>query len=223
MALVSTAWAAQGSATITKISGTAQMSTDGSTWSAAAVGKSLAPGSSIKSAAGGQVDLTLGSNGGAVQLTASTELKIEKLTSQSSGAGSVVETGLDLKSGTIVGRVNQLPAGSKYEIKTPSSVIAINATRGSVRYQINANGTAHVLEGQIAVSRATGAAQTVNSGQTFNGAGAASGTVTATNPADLVALPPPLMPGGGSPPTLPTAPTVQFVSPVPEVSGTTGN
>ena len=223
LALIPSVWAAQGSATITYISGRAQVSSDGSTWTDAAVAKMVAPGASIKSASPGQVDLQLAANGGSVQLAAGTELKIERLNLQSSGAGSVADTGLDLKSGTIVGRVNQLPAGSKYEVKTPSSVIAINATRGPVKYQISANGTAHVEDGQVVVARTGAAVLTVNAGQTFNATCNAQGTVTATNPQDLLKLSAPK--GGTEPanvPTAPPAPTVEFVAPVPEVSTVTG-
>ena len=107
IALCSTAWAAQGSATITKIVGQAEVSSDGTTWTAAAVAKMISPGSSIRTSTGAQsqVDLSLGGNGGAVQLVSGTELKFERLNLTSSGAGTVADTGLDLKSGTIVGTI----------------------------------------------------------------------------------------------------------------------
>ena len=221
IAISSTAWAAAGSATITKVVGKAEMSTDGTTWTAATVAKALPPGSSIRTPAGGQVDVSLQGNGGTVQLSASTELKFERLSTTSSGAGTVADTGLDLKAGTIIGRVTQLPSGSKYDVKTPTSVIAINTARGPSKYQISANGNSSAIDGQLVVARSGGNPATVNAGQTFNGTGAASGTVTATPPAILLSLPDPTGPDLVSTPTAPTAPTVQFIAPV--VSGTTGN
>ena len=223
VALFSTVWAAPGSATITKIVGQAEVSTNGTTWTAAANAKMLSAGASIRTpaAAQSQVDVDLGANGGPVQLVASTELRFEKLNLSSSGAGTVADTGLDLKAGTIVGTIkSQLPTGSTYEVKTPSSVIRINVTRGPTRYQISANGTAIVLDGQLVVARTGQATATVNAGQTFNATGAAAGTVT-TGTTGAITLPPPLTVAPPPPPSAPTAPTVGFVSPLPEVSGVT--
>ena len=224
VALASNAWAAEGSATITKVSGTAETSANGTTWTAAAVGKMLAPGTSIRSSGttGSQIDTYLGSNGGSVQLAPSTEVKFEKLTTQSGGLGPVADTALNLKAGTIVGAIKSaLPAGSKYEVKTPSSVIAINVTRGPVRYQISASGAVHIVEGQVVVAAGAAAGVTVNAGQSFT-PGAGGGSVGVTPPGSLINLPPPVEPQPPVLPSLPTAPTVEFISPVPEVSGTTG-
>jgi len=107
-------------------------------------------------------------NGEMVRVTPETTLRIDKLTKDKTGAETVIETQLDLKTGRILGRVNKMAAASKYEVKIPTGVVGI---RGS-RYDISASGIVRMSQGQavvVTVDSGTGQASTfvVNGGQTF--------------------------------------------------------
>jgi hypothetical protein len=97
-----------------------------------------------------------------------TVLAIKELTSTKTGSGTVQETQLDLRSGTIFGKSKKLSGGSKYEITLPNGVAGI---RGTV-YMINAQGLLDVLEGAVVIAYVAPdgsvITKTVNAGYEFD-------------------------------------------------------
>jgi hypothetical protein len=171
--VVSSAEAAQGKAVVRSITGTAQYSEKGGTWQTLTEGKVLGPGTSVKTtSAGSQAGLYLAENGPDLTVTADTTVGLDQLEVNRNGADTVVNTHLDLRAGTIRGRVNKLAAASKYEVRTPQTVFGIRPTDGTTEYQISADGRHTIIDGSAVVvytNPTTGAmsTHTINEGQTF--------------------------------------------------------
>jgi FecR protein len=148
LTLAQTAGAApqQGTAVARSVSGTAEYSTGGA-WAPLKSGTELAAGTTIRTAADGEVSLGLGENGKAIVVAPSSILTIDKLTFEKTGADTVTETQLDLKAGRIVGDVNKTSAASRFEIKTPTGVAGIRGTK----FDISANGVVKVKNGCVVV------------------------------------------------------------------------
>ncbi len=155
----------QNKAVVRAVRGSANYSTDrGANWKALKVGTSLNQNSVIRTAPGSTVDLFLNENGPAVRVTENTTLGIDRLTIDRTGVDNVIETQLDLRNGRILGNVRRLAAASKYEVKTPQGVAGIRGTR----YDISADGTVRVVEGQVVVVyivNGVASTATVNAGQ----------------------------------------------------------
>ncbi len=117
-------------------------------WAPLKVDTVLKEGAVIETDATGIVDLFLGVNGPVVRVTPATQLALDKLTFSRAGGEVVIETQLDLKSGTILGTVKKLAAASKYEVKTPVGVCGIRGTE----YRISADGRVIVLKGTVFVT-----------------------------------------------------------------------
>lgn len=156
----------QNKAVVTAVRGTANYSQDrGANWKRLNVGAQLSQNSVIRTAPGSIVDLYLGENGPVVRVTEDTTLGIDRLTIDDLGPEKIIETQLDLRSGRIIGNVKKLAAASKYEVKTPQGVAGIRGTR----YDISADGTVTVVEGQVVVVyivQGQPVSVTVNAGQT---------------------------------------------------------
>jgi hypothetical protein len=222
MFTASSVHAAVGKAVVRTIRGTASYSESGGEFKALKVGKVLGPTSTVRTSASSMVDLYLGDNGPTVRLTEDTTLGLDKLDLDNTGSETVIETQLDLKTGTILGYVKKMAAASKYEVKTPIGVAGIRGTE----YQISANGTVSVLSGSVmvAVTAADGRVNTytVNAGQTFTPATTPGGqpTVGPTPPGveDQIRnnLPTGGIPEGGGGPTriITTPEPVVVISPI---------
>jgi hypothetical protein len=218
--------AAVGKAVVRTIRGTAQYSDKGGELKSLRVGRVLGPGASVKAGVNSTVDLFLADNGPLVRVTSDTTLDLDKLEVDRTGVDVVIETMLNLKTGTIQGNVKKMADASKYEVKTPYTVCAIRGTE----YQISADGVHHVITGSVLVAYTnprTGVVTThpVNQGQTF------IPPVDPTNPAQVPQVlptsnlppgnPPPLPPipppgpddGVGAPPITVVPEPVEFVSP----------
>lgn len=74
------------------------------------------------------VDLNLKENGPVVRVTPDTMVSLDKLTFSGTGVEGVMETKLNLQTGTLIGNVKKLARASKYEIKTPNGVAGIRGT-----------------------------------------------------------------------------------------------
>lgn len=212
--MASSVEAAVGKAVVRAVRGTAEYSMSGGDWKTLTVGKVLGPTSSVKTGVNSQVDLYLGDNGPTVRLLADTTLGLDKLNLDRTGVDVVIETFLDLKTGTIQGNVKKLASASKYEVKTPFTVCAIKGTE----YQISADGTLHVISGSVIVAYKGPQTATVNAGQTFvppapTAQPGTQPTIRPTQPSEA----PPSIPTdfeGPIPQAPVTAPTpVEFVSP----------
>lgn len=153
-------------AVVRAVRGSANYSTDrGANWKTLKVGTSLNQNSVIRTAPGSQVDLFLNENGPVVRVMEGSTLGLDKLTIDRTGVDNVIETQLDLRDGRILGNVKRLAAASKYEVKTPQGVAGIRGTR----YDISADGTVTVVEGQVVVVYivdGVASTATVNAGQT---------------------------------------------------------
>lgn len=180
--LTSTAEAAVGKAVVRAVRGSADYSDGSGSWLPLKVGRVLKPGAIIRTSADSQVDLFLEQNGPVVRVTQSTQLAIERLSYENTGVESVIDTGLDLRSGRILGNVKKMAEASKYEVKTPNGVAGIRGTE----YDISADGKVIVLDGSVVVvyvkADGTVITQVVNAGQTFD---PATGLVRDSTPAEV--------------------------------------
>ena len=184
----------EGTAKVVNITGAARVSTGNNIWQPLKVGAVLKPGALIQTAAKSEVVLILGdgdapvkaatgtvtikrnaSSGetkeNVVRMTENTLLSIDRLLITKTGADTVTETELDLRSGKIFGSVKKLTGASKYEVKIPNGVAGI---RGTVYAMAAGTGVLSVYEGTVYivyVDPATGAVsepQPVNAGEGFD-------------------------------------------------------
>ena len=191
---VYSAQAATGKAVARSVRGTASYAEQGGEWKPLKSGQALGPGATVKTAVDGSVELFLGDNGPDVYLFDSTTLGLDRLNVEKTGTDTVIETQLNLSAGTIRGTVRKMAAASKYEVKTPNSVVGVRGTK----YQISANGMAHVIEGSMVVVYINPSTQqmsthTVGAGQTFvppvnPGAPGATPTVRPTRPDEIIPI-----------------------------------
>lgn len=215
--------AADGRAVVDTFRGTAEYAERSGDWQTLTVGKVLGPGSTVRTGAGSQLVLLLGDNGPGLTLTESTTVGLDRLSIDRTGADVVIETQLDLRAGTILGTVKKLSPASKYEVKTPRTVVGIKATEGPTRYQISADGKTVIQEGSVLVVytrlNLPPTTTTVNTGQTFvppvsTAAPEAVPTVRPVQPGDIIGPFPPTGPGRPTPPPVTVVPEpVQFISP----------
>lgn len=180
--LTSTAEAAVGKAVVRAVRGSADYSDGSGSWLPLKTGRVLKPGAVIRTSADSQVDLFLDQNGPVVRVTESSQLAIERLSFESTGADTVIDTGLDLRSGRVLGNVKKMAEASKYEVKTPNGVAGIRGTE----YDISADGKVVVLDGSVVVvfvkADGTVITQVVNAGQTFD---PATGIVRDSTPQEI--------------------------------------
>ena len=178
----------------------AKWSPDGgkSGWNTLAVGTLLSPGSEIRTATDGEVDMRLGeapvnlparlgvqnpaaavvynpqeTGQNLIKIYGDSDLLIEKLIEMEMGVEKASETKLNLKAGKILGDVKKLSASSKYEVTLPTGVAGI---RGST-YVMSADGTVTMLTGSAVIAvtiQIPGTTQsitqtiTINAGESFN-------------------------------------------------------
>jgi len=247
MALVASALAQnanQTTAKVTRIKGSARYVTAGNVWETLKVGQVLSPGTTIQTAANSFVDLVLGEGEArpprptlgeylyyqpleeqnVVRIYADSVLTLDKLTLTRTGTDEVSETQLDLKAGSIFGKVKKLSPASKYEVKIPTGIAGI---RGTI-YSISADGILSVLVGQVVISYrgpdGTIVTQVVNGGYQFD---MRSGQLTPlpdvrrleltrTAQQSAIGLNP-------APSTYPVDYTIQYVSPTVGTSGSGGS
>ncbi|MEO6182351.1 MAG: FecR domain-containing protein [Verrucomicrobiota bacterium] len=134
----------QGSATVNSIRGSAKYSQGGGVWVPLKTGTVLKQGASIHTDPESVVDLNLKENGPVVRITPDTTVSLDKLVFAGTGIEGVMETKLNLQSGTLIGNVKKLARASKYEIKTPNGVAGIRGTDYVVSVKKLADGTYEV-------------------------------------------------------------------------------
>jgi hypothetical protein len=170
--VVSSAQAATGTAVVRAVSGTASYAEQPGDWRPLRQGQVLTPGTVLRTGIDSKVRLFLDDNGPDVSLLDSTTLGLDRLHIERTGADTVIETRLNLTTGTIQGLVRRLTPASRYEVVTPNTVVGVGRTTGPTHYEISANGVTHVESGQMVVvytNPATGqmSTHTVSAGQTF--------------------------------------------------------
>jgi hypothetical protein len=161
--VVETAQAGAGKATVRAVRGSADFSDGSGSWKKIKVGVVLKQGAVIRTAAESSVDLFLDQNGPVVRVTENSQLGLDRLTFEDSGVETVIDTGLNLKDGRILGNVKKLAQASKYEVKTPNGVAGIRGTE----YDISANGKVLVITGSVVVVEG-GQTHVVNAGESFD-------------------------------------------------------
>lgn len=128
--------------------GSAEYTTDGSTWTKLKIGDIMKAGSIVRTDAGATVDFFLGANGPVLRVTPASTLDFNKLTFEKVESETVIETDLGLRNGRILGQYKRLAEASKYTVRTPNQVCAIKGTR----FDISANGKVLVVEGTVIVN-----------------------------------------------------------------------
>jgi hypothetical protein len=166
--IVSSVQAAEaGKAVVRSIRGKAQYLESGGQWLELKVGQVLKPGSTVRTANDSHADLFMDQNGPVIRLVENTTLGLDKLNYTVTGADTIIETQLDLKSGRIVGIVRKMADQSKYEIKTPNGVAGIRGTE----YDITATSVLRVVSGSMVMvfvkTDGTVITQVVNSNEMF--------------------------------------------------------
>jgi hypothetical protein len=84
-----------------------------------------------------------------IRLQANTVLAVDKFIYSQTGADTVTDTELDLRSGKIFGNIKKISAASKYIIKTPNGVAGIRGTA----FLLGADGDVTVLQGSVVISQ----------------------------------------------------------------------
>ena len=156
-------------AKVVRVKGAVRSSTDGgATWQQITVGQNFRPGVVIQTAADSFVDIVLTESAGVQRRTSIGEyvsfqpsvqqdvirvdndsvLAIDRLTTMDTGADTVNETELDLRSGRIMGAVRKASAASTFEVKIPNGVAGI---RGTI-FSISALGIISVLQGAVSLA-----------------------------------------------------------------------
>jgi hypothetical protein len=107
------------------------------------VGSTIRQGIYIETGKKTTVDLFLGANGPVVRITPNTTMGFDRLTYTKTDIETIIDTGLNLKSGRIQGNVKKLAEASKYEVETPFGVAGIRGTE----YDISANGLMRIITG----------------------------------------------------------------------------
>lgn len=156
----------EGKAIVRALLGTPEYSKAGAAFVPLKVNTILHAGDVVKTKEGDHVDLFLGKNNGVVQVTPNSTLLLDKLSFKDTGAEIVSDTQLDVRAGTIHGKVNKMANASKYEIKTPRGVAGIRGTK----YSVSASGQVTVAEGTVIVVYVIGGVAqppiTVHAGET---------------------------------------------------------
>lgn len=134
-----------GKATVRGILGHAQFSRGSSTFTALGPGMDLRPGDLIQTASKSALELDLGEAVGTIRLTEGSVLLIGKIALADTNAGSIAEVQLDLRSGDLLGNVKRVPAGGRFEVKTPAGLAQV--TDG--KFRVDSQGHVVVVEGKV--------------------------------------------------------------------------
>jgi len=112
-------------------------------------GTTLEAGCTVVTGPSTRLSLRFEPEGSVVGLDADSRLKIEQLDFHQSATGRITETMLDLQAGQLLGSVEKLKAGSKFEVKTPKSTASV---RGTLFYIDAVTGDVHVVQGVVDVT-----------------------------------------------------------------------
>jgi len=182
LASVAQATVEKGTAKVLVVQGTAEVSTDGTQWTALKKGATLHEGAMVRTSKAAAADLDLGRNGSLLRLMPDSTVALTALTFEQTGVETIVNTQIDLRAGRVVGNVHKLSAASKYEVRTTKATATVRGTR----YDISADGQVVVAEGSVVVVayKEDGSTFTrvVNAGEVFS---AVSGVTTAATDAHL--------------------------------------
>src|SRR5689334_18946548 len=108
-----------GKATVRGILGHAQFARGNNQLAVLGSGMDLRPGDLIQTASKSAVELDFGKGIGTVRLTESAVLVLGKIGIGDASSAASSDIQLDLRSGELLGDVKRVPAGSRFEVKTP--------------------------------------------------------------------------------------------------------
>lgn len=137
-----------GEVQVRSVTGKADYSTDGLTWTALKSGAQLSSGTIVRTESKSTVDMVLKYNGSVWRLSPDSRLKLEKLATRTAGEETITETRLNLEAGTLVGSQRKLAKPSVLEIAMQNGMAVIRGTE----YVINADGAVSVLDGVVSVN-----------------------------------------------------------------------
>jgi ferric-dicitrate binding protein FerR (iron transport regulator) len=111
-------------------------------------GSRLQAGDTVVTEASSTADLLLEETGATIGLEAESRLKIEVLGYRDEAAGRRTETYLDLQKGELLGNVDKLSPGSRFEVQMPGGVASVRGTTFFVNALL---GHVHVTKGTVVV------------------------------------------------------------------------
>lgn len=114
----------------------------------ATVGTIANPGSQISTGSQSLAKLFLGENGPDLLLDENSNLLVDDLSFDNSGAEPVISTKLSIKQGSVSGKVKKTSAQSQYVVNAPNTTAAI---RGTV-YTGTSSGVVYVWDGSVDVT-----------------------------------------------------------------------
>lgn len=123
-------------------------SAEHSTWSALKPGMTLREGESLRTGPDSTADLEFKYSGTALRLKSNSRLELVKLDEMVAGEDAIIDTHLNLKSGSVVGSQGKLAPPSTFTIATPNDSAIIQGTECSVA----ANGAVACFRGEVAVN-----------------------------------------------------------------------
>jgi hypothetical protein len=170
-----------GEAYIKSIQGTATYSLDHSTWSVLKPGMTLQKGDALRTGPDSTADLEFKYSGTALRVKPNSSLELAKLDEMVAGEDVIIDTRLNLESGSVIGSQDKLPPPSTFTIITRNGSVIIKGTE----YSVAANGAVACFRGEVAVNSSqhgSVVSTEVPAGFSFN---PAKGQVVVTSPSDL--------------------------------------
>ena len=166
---------------IKSIEGTVTYSLDHSTWSALKPGMTLQKGDALRTGPDSTADLEFKYSGTALRLKPNSLLELAKLDEMVAGEDVIIDTRLNLESGSVIGSQDKLAPPSAFTIATRNGSAIIKGTE----YSVAADGAVACFRGEVAVNSSQHGnvvSAEVPAGFSFN---PAKGQVVATSPSDL--------------------------------------
>jgi hypothetical protein len=134
-----------GKATVRGILGHAQFARGNNQFTVLGPGMDLRSGDLIQTASKSAIELDFGDQVGSVRLTESAVLVLGKIGAADTNSSAGSDLQLDLRSGELLGNVRRVPAGSRFEIKTPVGLAQV--VEG--QFRVNTEGYVVVVAGKV--------------------------------------------------------------------------
>jgi FecR protein len=170
-----------GELSIKSVQGVATYSVDHSSWAALKPGMVLGKGAELRTGPDSTADLAFAYSGTVIRLRPDSLLELTRLDEEAVEDSVIVDTSLDLKTGSLIGSQRKLAKPSAFTIATPNDSATIRGTE----YLVTSAGAVTCFRGEVAVNshRGNPISAEVPAGFSFN---PATGQVAATASANLV-------------------------------------
>jgi FecR-like protein len=133
---------------IKSVQGTVMYSSDHSTWNDVKPGMTLGKGVELKTGPQSTADLEFDYSGTALRLRPNSLLELTKLDGMVIEESTIIDTRLNLKSGSLVGSQRKLAKPSTFTIMTPNGSATIKGTE----YLVASDGAVACFRGEVAVN-----------------------------------------------------------------------